>query len=596
MKSDGKDFFENISLETDGERDFDEASETARKNFNVKYLFPWQRLVISNILDAAKSAENDSSFCENHDDEIFCRGRQIVLLPTGAGKSMCFLVPSMLLSGPTLVIYPLVALMADQMRRMEEANIQAVIFKGGQTAEEREENFKILENQDFSDDSKDSSDFLNSGEYEKSEVNSQGKTDERKRESEKSRKRAKVILANPEILQNEEIVTRLSKIGISHIAIDEAHCVCEWGDSFRPAYLTLGKIIKKLNVKIVTAFTATASPQVLNRIAEILFDGHFHLIQSASDRPNIHYEVRYAYAKQKAALKCAKTMRRPMIIFCGTRRRAEDMARLLADYFGYEKAKFYHAGMTKEEKLAVEKWFFDSDDGILAATCAYGMGMDKGNIYSVVHLDAPAHLENFAQEAGRAGRKGDNVNSILLWNQADTKRWKNAKEGSREKATGNFALAKSCRRQIMLDYLGGEKAVCSNCDVCDARQIGKNLSYKAEDAEIVLKFIRKNRRLYTREEATGEIEERLNKRDLKTFGMNVWEAKDISEIFSQLLAERKIKICGFLWENRLDISNPHEKSFVLRIIPKHARHRLFLLRKRFGNQILRLRSVLQATA
>lgn len=591
MKSDDKDFFKNISIETDGERDFDEASEAARKNFNVKYLFPWQRLVISNILDAAKSAENDSSFSENHDDEIFCRGRQIVLLPTGAGKSMCFLVPSLLLPGPTLVIYPLVALMADQMRRMKEANIQTVIFKGGQTAEEREENFKILENREFSDDSENSSKFLKSGEYEKSEKDSQIEE-----KAEKSKKRAKVILANPEILQNEEIVSRLSKIGIAHIAIDEAHCVCEWGDSFRPAYLTLRKIIKKLNAKIVTAFTATASPPVLNRIAEILFDGHFHLIQGASDRSNIHYEVRYAYAKQKAALKCAKTMRRPMIIFCGTRRRAEDMARLLADYFGYEKTKFYHAGMTKEEKLAVEKWFFDSDDGILAATRAYGMGMDKGNIYSVVHLDAPAHLENFAQEAGRAGRKGDNVNSVLIWNQADTKRWKNAAKGSREKAVGDFALAKSCRRQIMLDYLGGEKAVCSGCDVCDVRQTGKTLSYKADDAEIVLKFIRKNRRLYTREEATGEIEERLNKRDLKTFGMNVWEAKDISEIFSQLLAERKIKVCGFLWGNRLDISNPHEKSFILRIIPKRARHRLFLLRKRFGNQILRLRSVLQATA
>ncbi len=591
MKNGSQEFFEDISLETDSERDFDEASEAARKNFNVKYLFPWQRLVISNILDAAKSAEKDSSFSENHDDEIFCRGRQIVLLPTGAGKSMCFLVPSMLLQGPTLVIYPLVALMADQMRRIKEANIQAVIFKGGQTEEEREENFRLLENQDFSDASKDSNDFLNSDESEESE-----KTFLNKIDSGKNKKRAKIILANPEVLQNDEIVFRLSKIGISHIAIDEAHCVCEWGDSFRPAYLTLGEIIKKLNAKIVTAFTATASPQVLNRVAEILFDGHFHLIQSASDRPNIHYEVRYAYAKQKAALTCAKTMRRPMIIFCGTRRRAEDMARLLADYFGYEKAKFYHAGMTKEEKLAVEKWFFDSNDGILAATCAYGMGMDKGNIYSVVHLDAPAHLENFAQEAGRAGRKGDSVNSVLIWNQADTKRWKNAKTGSREKSVGNFALAKSCRRQIMLDYLGGEKAVCSGCDVCDARQNGENLSYKAEDAEIVLKFIRKNRRLYTREEATGEIEERLNKRDLKTFGVNIWEAKDISEIFSQLLAERKIKVCGFLWKNRLDISNSQEKSSILRIIPKCARHRLFLLRNRFGNQLLRLQSVLLATA
>ena len=316
MKNGSQEFFEDISLETDSERDFDEASEAARKNFNVKYLFPWQRLVISNILDAAKSAEKDSSFSENHDDEIFCRGRQIVLLPTGAGKSMCFLVPSMLLQGPTLVIYPLVALMADQMRRIKEANIQAVIFKGGQTEEEREENFRLLENQDFSDASKDSNDFLNSDESEESE-----KTFLNKIDSGKNKKRAKIILANPEVLQNDEIVFRLSKIGISHIAIDEAHCVCEWGDSFRPAYLTLGEIIKKLNAKIVTAFTATASPQVLNRVAEILFDGHFHLIQSASDRPNIHYEVRYAYAKQKAALTCAKTMRRPMIIFSATKKR-----------------------------------------------------------------------------------------------------------------------------------------------------------------------------------------------------------------------------------------------------------------------------------
>ena len=571
MKNEEKEFFENISLETDEIQDLDEASEAARKNFSVKYLFPWQRLVISNILDSAKSAEKDENFSDYHDDEFFCRGRQIVLLPTGAGKSMCFLVPAMLLSGPTLVIYPLVALMADQKRRMEEANIQIVVFRGGQTAEEREENFKILENQNYYDILK------------KSAFHSEDS------KQNKNKKRAKVILANPEILQNAEIVSRLSKIGISHIAIDEAHCVCEWGDSFRPAYLTLGNIIKSLNAKIVTAFTATASPQVLNRIAEILFDGHFHLIQGASDRQNIHYEVMYAYAKQKAALKCAKTMRRPMIIFCGTRRRSEDMARLLADYFGYEKAKFYHAGMTKEEKLAVEKWFFDSNDGILAATCAYGMGMDKGNIFTVVHLDAPVHLENFAQESGRAGRKGDYVNSVLIWNHMDTKRWKNAKDDSREKAVGNFALAKSCRRQLMLDYLGGEKTVCSGCDICDAKQKGKVLSETAEDAQTAFKFIKKNRRLYSREEAVGEIEKRLNKRDLSFFGINVWEAKDISEILRQLLSERKIKICGFLWENKLDISSPHERNLILRIIPKRTRHRLFLLRKHLKNRLLRFR-------
>lgn len=543
MEDSNSELYEKISLETDGDWDIDEATEAARNGFKVKYLFPWQRLVISNILDAAKSAEEDENFTNHHDDEIFCRGRQIVLLPTGAGKSMCFLVPSMLLSGPTLVLYPLIALMADQMRRMDEAGIPCVIFKGGQTKEEREENFRLLE-----------------GEKEN---------------------RAKVILTNPEVLQDEKLVERLSKVGISHIAIDEAHCVSEWGDSFRPAYLTLGKIIKNLKVKIVTAFTATASPPVLSRIAEVLFDGHFHLIQGASDRPNIHYEVMYAYAKQKAALKCALTMRKPMIIFCGTRRRTEDMARLLTAYFGHEKAKFYHAGMTKEEKLAVEKWFFDSDDGILAATCAYGMGMDKGNIYTVVHLDAPEHLENFAQEAGRAGRKGDDVNSVLIWNYADTERWKHAKPGSREKAVGDFALSKTCRRQLMLDYLGGEKTVCAGCDICDAEQKGEKISYKANDAELTFRFIKKNRRLYTRDEATGEITEKLNARDLKLFGQNVWEAKDTSEIFTQLINERKLKICGFLWENHLDVANPQKRSAILKIISKRGKRKLWLLRRNF---------------
>lgn len=538
--------YENVSVETDDGWEIDEATKTARNGFKINYLFPWQRLVISNILDAAKSATEDENFANHNDDEIFCRGKQIVLLPTGAGKSMCFLVPSMLLSGPTLVLYPLVALMADQMRRMKEAGIPCVIFKGGQSDEEREENFKLLEP-------------IKNG----------------------NRSPAKVILANPEVLQNEKLVDRLSNVGISHIAIDEAHCVSEWGDTFRPAYLTLGKIIKKLGVKIVTAFTATASPPVLKRIGEVLFDGHFHLIQSPSDRPNIHYEVLYAYAKQKAALKCALTMRKPMIIFCGTRRRTEDMARLLVSYFEHGKAKFYHAGMTKEEKLAVEKWFFDSDDGILTATCAYGMGMDKGNIYTVVHLDAPEHLENFAQEAGRAGRKGDNVNSVLIWNHADTQRWKQAEKGSREKAPGDFALTKTCRRQLMLDYLGGEKTVCSGCDICDARQKGEKLSCKAKDAELALKFIRKNRRLYTREEAVSEITEKLNSRDLKIFGQNVWEAKDTSEIFSQLLNERKIKTCGFLWENHLDSLNPESRNLILKIISKHGRRRIWKLRKNF---------------
>ena len=197
----------------------DEATLAAQKSFGIKFLFPWQRLVIANILDSSgaenKDFEIDGQINEN---DGVCRGKQIVLLPTGAGKSLCFLTPALLLDGPTLVMYPLLALMADQQRRMQEGSLSCVVFKGGQTQEEREENFRKIE----------------CGQ-------------------------ARVILANPEVLQNEKIICRLKKCGIAHIAIDEAHCVSEWGDSFRPAYLTLGKIIKELGVKTVTAFTATAS-------------------------------------------------------------------------------------------------------------------------------------------------------------------------------------------------------------------------------------------------------------------------------------------------------------------------------------------------
>ena len=528
------DKYDFLHIEDDIGFEVDDPTKIAREHFGVQFLFPWQRFVISNILDSERSQKADAAFSEETDDEIYCRGRQVVLLPTGAGKSMCFLVPSLILGGVTLIFYPLLALMADQMRRMEEAKIPCVLFKGGQSEREREENFRRI------------------------------------------RGGAKVILANPEVLQDERLVVRLARCGIAHIVIDEAHCVCEWGDSFRSAYLTLGTIIKALGVSIVTAFTATASPPVLKRLGEVLFDGHFHLVQSESDRPNIHYEVKYAYAKEKAVLECAKTFRRPMIVFCSTRARAEEMARIIAAHFGREKSRFYHAGMTKEEKLCVERWFFESDDGILSATCAYGMGMDKGNIYTVVHLDAPLHLEDFCQEAGRAGRKGDEVKSVLIWNHWDSLKFARSKVSSRERAMYGYAVAKLCRRQLMLDYLGGEKTECSGCDVCDAERRGEKLNSLAADAEFAFNFIKKSRRIFTKETILRELTEKLNERCIGLFGENVWEASDVREILRQLISERRIKRCDGFWikslETSLDIAtrNPNR---LLSVIPRrHLRN------------------------
>lgn len=534
------------------ETEDDEAVIAARKAFGVDYLFPWQRLVISNILDSFKDYESGSEIMEESD--IFCKGRQIVLLPTGAGKSMCFLVPSIVLPGPSLVLYPLLALMSDQQRRMESGSIKCVVFKGGQTEEEREENFRWLEMKPGDPD------------YEK---------------------RAKVILANPEVLQSEKLVKRLSGLGISHIAIDEAHCVSEWGDSFRPAYLTLGKIIKDLGVKVVTAFTATASPVVLERISQVLFDGDAHIVRSAGDRPNIHYEVRYAYAKKMAVLKACALEQRPLIVFCGTRKRAEDMSELLTAYFGHEKVRFYHAGLERDEKKDVEKWFMDSKDGILACTCAFGMGVDKSDVKTVVHLDCPEHLENFVQEAGRAGRDGSNVKSIMVWNHADTVHFRKYGVETRENVPYRFALGKGCRRQFILDYLGGEKTSCSGCDYCDAKRKGKELEFCFQDAEEVLNFLKWNRRIYNKDELTEKILRILNEKEIENENLevNCWTARDVSEIFSQLESEGKMVECGGLWNGKMDVVKP---SLVLKILPSSIRHRLHRLRRHYRCLLLHL--------
>ena len=302
---------------------YDDSALTAAQNvFGITYLYPWQRLVIANILDAAGYSKTIKA------EDTAYSGHQIVLLPTGAGKSLCFLIPAVLLPGPTLVIYPLLALMADQQRRIKERGLKSVIFKGNQSTAEREENFRQI------------------------------------------KAGTKIILANPEVLQNERLITRLALCGIAHAAVDEAHCVSEWGDSFRPAYLTLGKILKKMKIPVITAFTATASSDVLKRIAEVLFNGEAHIVRSDSDRPNISYYVNYTCTKKQEVLTLAVTERRPMIIFCSTRATTEDIARELTVCYGRGTARFYHAGLEKKEKDETEKWFFSGTDGILCATCA----------------------------------------------------------------------------------------------------------------------------------------------------------------------------------------------------------------------------------
>ena len=500
-----------------GETDY--IKSAAKENFGIDYLFPWQRLVISNIIEAFEyqkmldiiqksGAEISVEKMDELEDDSFCKGRQIVLLPTGAGKSLCFQLPSLFLEGPTLVIYPLLALMSDQLRRMQAGSLGCVLFRGGMSFEEVEENFRALANG------------------------------------------TRIIIANPEVLQNENLLSRLCKAGISHIAIDEAHCVSEWGDSFRPAYLGLGDVIKKINPPVITAFTATASPGVLQRISEILFENQAHIVRSESDRQNIHYYVRQACAKKKEVLLLAKTEHRPMIVFCGTRYKAEDMSRELNACYGNKVSKFYHAGLERSEKEAVEKWFFESKDGILCATCAYGMGVDKKDIKTVVHLQVPETAEAYIQEAGRGGRDGSVAKAILLWSLDDALAFSVFPSGSRKAYMREFAATTECRRRVLLKALGAfeeaENCACSGCDVCEKKT-------SVADWQQTFSILKKRRNYYSETEIENKIISDLNKKALRLIGSNIWTHQDALEVIKQLKNSGKIEADNFLWKGKLRV-------------------------------------------
>ncbi|HPW64536.1 MAG TPA: RecQ family ATP-dependent DNA helicase [Candidatus Omnitrophota bacterium] len=513
------------SVFTDASAVADPVAEMATSAFGIKYLFPWQRLVIANILDAVQASNDarDTPDARNavagdtpdilagdelHDEDGALRGQQIVLLPTGAGKSLCFQIPALFLDKPTLVIYPLLALMSDQMRRMNESALEAVIFRGGQSPEERKAQFARLDGSD-------------------------GKPP------------ARLVIANPEVLvASEAVIGRLEKRGISHFAIDEAHCVAEWGDSFRPSYLELGGVIERLRPSAVTAFTATASPPVLARIADALFGGQAHVVRGDTDRPNIKYRVVACRAKAPALVREVASRERPMVIFCATRGGTEKTARMLREILHDEDILFYHAGLRKEEKQAVEAWFHGHARAILCCTCAWGMGVDKKDIRTVIHKDAPPTVEAYVQEAGRGGRDGLDAEAVLLWSMDDAT--KIAKKADRSSIFLKYAECSGCRRDVILRALGdpgagadapeGKTVACSGCDVCDGTAIRHE-----RDAEIVVEAVRKNSHAYTKAELAEYLYERGNALSRERHGFAQWRLADFSLMIDSLLKDGSLR-------------------------------------------------------
>jgi superfamily II DNA helicase RecQ len=260
---------------------------------------------------------------------------------------------------------------------------------------------------------------------------------------------------------------------VAALVVDEAHCIAEWGPSFRPAYLSLGSVAGSLGARTRAAFTATAGARVLEAIRHGLFAGRaVSLVAGDPDRPNLRYRVLPVLSKDRALESLVRTSPRPLVVFCRSRSAAEHSARTLRRRLADERIFFYHAGLDAGERAAVERWFLGSGDGVLTATSAYGMGVDKPDIRTVVHRDLPPSPEAYLQEVGRAGRDGEVVQASLLASEEDrlyaaaladpleSRRFAQMLSYSRE--------SRRCRRRMLLEFLGQGLGFCAGCDVCDA--------------------------------------------------------------------------------------------------------------------------------
>ena len=375
------------------------------------------------------------------------------IMPTGGGKSICYQIPAMVMEGITIVISPLISLMKDQVDGLKEMNIPAIVINSSQSAKEARESYSII----------------------------------RKGE-------AKLIYVAPERLKAEGFTELMKEMNIAMVAVDEAHCVSQWGHDFRPSYIEISAFIKQLPKRpILSAFTATATPEVREDIIKNLklSDPEVHV--TGFNRENLYFSVESPKSKRDFIMDYIEKNRdKAGIVYAATRKETESLHNFLVAN-GVDAGK-YHAGMKDEERKSAQDKFLYDDIKVMVATNAFGMGIDKSNVRFVIHNNMPKNMESYYQEAGRAGRDGTEGECILLYSprdvvlqkyfidQSEMSDLRKRNEFSKLNSIKDYCHTSTCLRKFILEYFGDENKIdrCDKCGSCNDKTEFKDITIEAQ--------------------------------------------------------------------------------------------------------------------